>query len=44
MLELDCHMTKDHQTVVHHDFSLERTTGHAGFIKDIEYHVKKKNE
>ncbi|CAF0794409.1 unnamed protein product [Adineta steineri] len=37
MLELDCHMTKDRQTVVHHDFLLNRTTGELGFIKDIEY-------
>ncbi|CAF1047076.1 unnamed protein product [Adineta ricciae] len=37
MLELDCHLTKDHQVVVHHDPSLHRTTGHLGYIKDIEY-------
>ena len=39
MLELDCHLTKDHQTVVHHDFALNRTTGQLGFIRDIEYDV-----
>jgi len=42
MLELDCHITKDHQPVVHHDFSLDRTTGHIGYIRDIEYKVSKK--
>lgn len=40
MLELDCHMTKDRQTVVHHDFTLSRTTGHEGFIKDLNYDVR----
>ncbi|CAF0890242.1 unnamed protein product [Rotaria sordida] len=38
MLELDCHLTKDNQVVVHHDFSLDRTTGEEIFIRDIEYH------
>ncbi|UJR32151.1 hypothetical protein I4U23_019618 [Adineta vaga] len=37
MLELDCHLTKDHQVVVHHDFSLNRTAGQDGFIRDINY-------
>ncbi|CAF3000504.1 unnamed protein product [Rotaria socialis] len=37
MLELDCHLTKDSQAVVHHDFTLNRTTGQFGFIRDIEY-------
>ncbi|UJR14609.1 hypothetical protein I4U23_001603 [Adineta vaga] len=37
MLELDCHLTKDQQAVVHHDASLQRTTDHLGYIKDIEY-------
>jgi glycerophosphoryl diester phosphodiesterase len=44
MLELDCHITKDNQSVVHHDFSLDRTTGHFGFIRDIEYNVSKKQQ
>jgi glycerophosphoryl diester phosphodiesterase len=39
MIELDCHLTKDHQTVVHHDFVLNRTTGHLGYIKDTDYDV-----
>ncbi len=42
MLELDCHMTKDRQVVVHHDFALYRTTGQPGCIRDIEYDVNKK--
>ncbi len=42
MLELDCHITKDHQTVVHHDFSLNRTTGQLGYIRDLEYDVNKR--
>ncbi|CAF3635792.1 unnamed protein product [Rotaria socialis] len=37
MLELDCHLTKDNQVVVHHDFSIERTTGDDRFIRDIDY-------
>ncbi|CAF3621393.1 unnamed protein product [Rotaria sp. Silwood1] len=37
MLELDCHLTKDSQAIVHHDFALNRTTGQIGFIRDIEY-------
>ncbi|CAF4311415.1 unnamed protein product, partial [Rotaria magnacalcarata] len=37
MLELDCHLTKDSQAVVHHDFTLNRTTGQFGFIRDVEY-------
>lgn len=37
MIELDCHLTKDHQTIVHHDASVDRTTGQPGFIRDIEY-------
>ncbi|CAF1044576.1 unnamed protein product [Rotaria sordida] len=37
MLELDCHFTKDSQVIVHHDFTLDRTTGEIGFIRDIEY-------
>ena len=41
MLELDCHMTKDRQTIVHHDFALDRTTGHFGHIRDTEYEVIK---
>ena len=39
MLELDCHLTKDHQVVVHHDFSINRTTAEDGFIRDIAYDV-----
>ena len=39
MLELDCHLTKDKQAVVHHDFALLRTTGHAGYIRDTNYDV-----
>jgi glycerophosphoryl diester phosphodiesterase len=39
MLELDCHLTKDEQVVVHHDFAIDRTTGENGFIRDIEYDV-----
>lgn len=39
MIELDCHITKDHQVVVHHDFSMERTTGEARLIHDTEYNV-----
>ena len=39
MLELDCHLTKDHQVVVHHDFSVNRTTGEDGFIRDMNYDV-----
>lgn len=39
MLELDCHLTKDKQVVVHHDFSINRTTGEEAYIKDIEYDV-----
>lgn len=42
MLELDCHLTKDNQAVVHHDFALNRTTGELGFIRDIEYDVGNK--
>ncbi|CAF2594784.1 unnamed protein product [Rotaria sp. Silwood2] len=37
MLELDCHLTKDNQVVVHHDFSVDRTTGEDVFIRDINY-------
>jgi glycerophosphoryl diester phosphodiesterase len=40
MLELDCHLTKDDQVVVHHDFSVNRTTGEDGFIRDIDYDVR----
>ena len=40
MLELDCHMTKDYQVVVHHDFTLNRTTGELEFIRNIEYSVR----
>ncbi len=39
MLELDCHLTKDHQVVVHHDFAVNRTTGEDGFIRDMDYEV-----
>ena len=39
MLEIDCHMTKDRQVVVHHDFALNRTTGQDGYIKDLDYDV-----
>ena len=39
MLEIDCHMTKDRQAVVHHDFALDRTTGQDGYIKDLDYDV-----
>ncbi|CAF4469186.1 unnamed protein product [Rotaria sp. Silwood2] len=37
MLELDCHLTKDSQAIVHHDFALNRTTDQIGFIRDTEY-------
>lgn len=37
MLELDCHLTKDHQVIVHHDFSLDRTANKSGFIRDMDY-------
>ncbi|CAF0766022.1 unnamed protein product [Adineta ricciae] len=37
MLELDCHLTKDDQVVVHHDFAINRTTGQNGFIRDMNY-------
>lgn len=40
MFELDCHLTKDHQVVVHHDFSVNRTTGEDGFIRDMNYDVR----
>jgi glycerophosphoryl diester phosphodiesterase len=39
MFELDCHLTSDNQVVVHHDFSVIRTTGKDGFIRDIKYDV-----
>jgi len=39
MIELDCHLTKDKQTVVHHDASIDRTTGQPGFIRDFDYDV-----
>jgi glycerophosphoryl diester phosphodiesterase len=39
MLEIDCHLTKDHHVVVHHDFSINRTTGQDELIKNIEYDV-----
>jgi glycerophosphoryl diester phosphodiesterase len=39
MFELDCHLTSDNQVVVHHDFSVNRTTGEDIFIRDIEYDV-----
>jgi len=39
MLELDCHLTKDHQVVVHHDFSLDRTAHQIEFIRDMNYEV-----
>jgi glycerophosphoryl diester phosphodiesterase len=41
MLELDCHITKDQQTIVHHDSSLNRTTGQFGYIRDVQYDVNK---
>ncbi len=41
MLELDCHLTKDQQTIVHHDSSLNRTTGQFGYIRDVQYDVNK---
>lgn len=39
MLELDCHLTKDHQTVVFHDFALNRTTNQYGYIRDTDFDV-----
>lgn len=39
MLELDCHLTKDRQAVVHHDAALNRTTEQFGFIRDVDYSV-----
>ena len=39
MLEIDCHLTKDLQAVVHHDAILNRTTGQLGHIRDVEYNV-----
>lgn len=41
MLELDCHLTRDGQAVVHHDFALNRTTNQFGYIRDIEYSVRR---
>ena len=41
MLEMDCHLTSDGQVVVHHDFSINRTTHKSEFIRDIEYDVSK---
>jgi glycerophosphoryl diester phosphodiesterase len=43
MLEIDCHMTKDHRAVVHHDATLSRTTGHNEYIRDIDYDVSQTN-
>lgn len=37
MLELDVHLTKDRQVVVHHDASLLRTTGRAASIVELEF-------
>lgn len=36
-IELDCQLTRDGRLVVIHDSSLERTTGVAGFVKDIDW-------
>jgi glycerophosphoryl diester phosphodiesterase len=34
-MEIDIHMTKDHQIVVFHDPTLERTSTGTGYIKDL---------
>lgn len=39
MLELDCHLTKDEQVVVLHDFHLKRSTGVSTSISDVVYAV-----
>lgn len=44
MLELDCHLTKDHQVVVHHDFALNRTTSNNGFIREMDYEVTRQGQ
>lgn len=36
-IELDIHMTKDGKLVVIHDFTLNRTTGVKGYIRDFSY-------
>jgi len=41
-IELDVHMTRDNQLVVIHDFTLKRTTGEKGCIKDFDYSDIKK--
>ncbi|KHD86311.1 glycerophosphodiester phosphodiesterase [Heyndrickxia ginsengihumi] len=35
-IELDVHMTKDHELVVIHDEKLDRTTNGTGYVKDLK--------
>ena len=41
MLEIDCHLTRDGQVVVHHDETLDRTAGQAIAIAETNYLVNK---
>lgn len=44
MLELDCHLTKDEQVVVLHDFNLKRLTGVSCDISDVAYAVSGRDQ
>ena len=35
MLEIDVHLTKDHQLVVIHDDKIDRTSNGSGYVKDL---------
>lgn len=35
--ELDVHLTQDRRLAVHHDYSLQQTTGHDICLKDVEF-------